>query len=106
MTRRVKELIAKLRKLKRSKNRKKFIKNCDRGVIQCLCECVRNLLKGRLPLKPNQLKCLSRYKQSLRALSLKKTSLVKRKQILQKGGLIGALVGPLLGGLLQILTGR
>ena len=83
-----------------------FIKNCDRGVIHVYASALKNLLNGRLPLKASQLKCLSRYKQSLRILSIKQTSLAKRKQILQKDGLIGALVGPLLGGLLQLLTGR
>ena len=103
MTRHVKELVTKLKSLKRTKDKKKFIKQCDQGMIHCLCECIKNLLKGHIPLKASQLNCLARHRRSLRTLSLKRTSLTKRKQILQKGGLLGALIGPLLGGLLQLL---
>ena len=102
MTRHVKELVTKLKSLKRTKDNK-FIKQCDQVMIHCLCECIKNLLKGHIPLKASQLNCLARHRRSLRTLSLKRTLLSKRIQILQKGGLLGALIGPLLGGLLQLL---
>jgi len=41
----------------------------------------------------------------LRKLALKKMSLVSRKKILQKGGFIGALISPLITGLVSLLGG-
>ena len=103
MTRHGKELVAKLKSLRRTKDRKTFIKQCDTGVIKGLCECIRNLLKGNVSLKASQLNCLARHRRWLRSLSLKMTSLAKHKQILQTGGFIRALISPLLGGLIQLL---
>ena len=75
--------------------------------IKALCECALNVLKGNIKLTTGQKKKLTRYKNIIRALSVKKTSVKKRKAILQNGGLIGALLSPVLGVLGAILgTGR
>ena len=98
---RVQRVLPELRRLNRmkDKDRKRFIATCNKDFIHCICECVKNLLKGHLPVKRCHLKSLSRHKQSLRKLALKKTTLNKRKQILQKGGFLGLLLGPLVTGL-------
>lgn len=103
---RVQQLLPQLKQLKRlsRKNKKKFIANCDKDFVHCICECVKNLLKGRLPLKNNHLKALARHKQSLRQLALKKTSLVKRKQILQRGGFLSLLLEPLVSSIISLAT--
>jgi hypothetical protein len=82
-----------LTKIKRLsvKDRKKFFKSCSKECINKICECVQNLLNANLPIKACHLKKLSRHKQSLRVFAAKRTSLAKRKRILQKGGFIGAL---------------
>lgn len=83
--------------------KRKLIKECDKNLINCFCECSKNVLKGNVPLKESQLKKLRREKHNLRSLALKKTSLTKKRKILQKGGFIGALLPPILsiiGGLL------
>ena len=105
MSRRVQQLLPVLKQLGRmsTKAKKKFIKTCNKDFVHCICECVRNLLKGRVPIKGNHLKCLARHKQSIRQLALKKTSLTNRKKILQKGGFIGALIPPLISGLGSLL---
>ena len=89
----------------KSKEKKDYLKTCNKNFIHGICECVRNLLKGHIPMKSSQLKCLSRHKQTLRKLALKKTSLISRKKILQKGGFIGALISPLITGLVSLLGG-
>jgi len=81
------------------------IKNCDKHLINCFCECSKNILKGNIPLKEPQLRKLRREKKNLRALALKKTSLKKKRKILQKGGFIGALLTPVLSILGNILGG-
>ena len=85
------------------RDRKKFIASCDKNFILCICECVKNALKGYLPQKKCQLKSLSRHKQSLRQLALKKTTLSRRKKILQRGGLLVLLIGPLVSSLSSLL---
>jgi len=65
-------------------------------------ECIRNLLKGNVPLNPAQKKKLSSKKKHLRLMLLKKTSQAKKKKLIQSGGFLGALLGPIisiLGGL-------
>jgi hypothetical protein len=87
------------------KAKKKIIKDCDRKLIECFCECSKNILKGNVPLKGRQLKRLRREKNNLRALALKKTSLKRKRKILQKGGFIGAILPPVLTVLSSLLGG-
>ena len=82
------------------------VKGGSPELIHALCECSLNILKGNVQLSTAQKKQLSRYKQSLRVLSRKGTSVQRRKQILQKGGFVGVLLKPVLsalGGLLGSL---
>ena len=83
---------------------KAVLKGASPDLINALSECSLNILKGNVRLSPAQKKQLSRYKQSLRTLARKGVSVKRRKQILQKGGFIGALLKPglgVLGGLLH-----
>lgn len=60
------------------------------------------MLKGNVPLNSAQKKKLSTKKNVLRQLALKKTSLRKKQKLIQSGGFLGALLGPIisvLGGL-------
>ena len=99
-------LLSALKQVKRlsSSEKRKFLKTCNKDFIHGLCECIRNLINGRVPLKPCQLKCLSRHKQTLRKLALKKTSISQRKKLLQKGGFFPLLLGPLISGLGSLLV--
>ena len=74
----------------------------EREFVKCLCECSKNIIRGNVSLTPLQKRTLAKRKNDLRKLSLKKTSLKIKKRIVQKGGFIGALLGPIvsiLGGL-------
>ena len=106
MSRRVAQMLPELRRLCRmsNKERKKYINLCGKDFIDCICECVKNLLKGNVPLNQKQLKSLRRHKQSLRKLALKKTSFAARKRILQKGGFLGFLLKPLATGIGYLLS--
>lgn len=94
---RVREILPELKRLSRLsvKDRRNYIKTCSGPFVDCLCECVRNLLKGRVPLKSKQLKALRRYKRLLRKVSLKKTPRSERRRILQTGGLLATVIPPL-----------
>lgn len=82
---------------------KAIIKTGGHDLVNALCECSLNLLKGNVPLTPQQKKRLSRYKTTLRALAERKTSWKKRKALLQKGGFLQHLLLPVLGALGSIL---
>src|SRR5215813_6720489 len=81
--------------------RKSLIKNADKQQVGCLCRIATNVLKGKLPVR--KIAKLKKYKCSLRLLASKKTSLKRRRKVLQSGGFLGALIGaalPLLTSLL------
>jgi hypothetical protein len=94
---RLKAIQRELSKLRRMnvRGRKKFFKTCSKECVNRICECVQNVLNANLPIKPSHLKKLGRHKQTLRTLVAKRTSLAKRKRILQKGGFIGTLLSAL-----------
>src|ERR1700759_120858 len=76
--------------------------HCSPEFVKCICECVKNVLVGNVKLTPEHKRRLKRHKRSLRKLVLKKTSLAQNKRIVQQGGFLGALLGPIikvLGGL-------
>ena len=97
MSQRLSDIHRELVKLKRlsPKERKQFFKTCSRDSVTRVCECIKNVLNANLPIKPSHLKKLGRHKQTLRTLVAKRTSLAKRKRILQKGGFIGTLLSAL-----------
>lgn len=77
-------------------------KHCDGDFVGCITECVKNLLKGNVPLNSDQKKKLSAKKKALRQFALRKTSFRKKQKLIQSGGFLGALLGPIvsiLGGL-------
>ena len=80
-----------------------ILKGASPDLIKALSECSLNVLKGHVHLTRDQKRRLCKYKQTLRLLAKKSTSVKRRKQLLQKGGFIGALLKPVLGVLGGIL---
>lgn len=72
-----------------------MIDNADKELVLSLVQAARDIIKGKLQLTPSQLRCLRLHERSLGELVSTK-SLKTRKKILQKGGFLGALIGPLL----------
>src|SRR5678816_3646910 len=59
--------------------RKKLLKlGCNGDFVECITECVKNLLRGNIPLNSAQKKKLAVKKKVLRQIALKKTSLRKK----------------------------
>lgn len=96
-----------LRRLKRCSpaQRKKFIKACKRGVIDCCCEIARNIINKNVPLTSNQLKKFRRHCNKLHDLAKVSTPVTKKRKILQTGGFLPLLIGPLLGIASSIIGG-
>ena len=77
------------------KARNGVIQSADKALIDCLSECALNILHGNVPLTEEQKKKLKRHKRKLRALSFKRVPVNYKKEMLQSGGFLGALLGPL-----------
>ncbi len=73
---------------------KAIIGAADGKLINCLCECAHNVLKGNVPLGHSHLRKLKRCRADVRTLVNKRISKAKKKRILQKGGFLGALLAP------------
>ena len=86
------------------KIKKSVIDAADKEVIQCLCKCVHNILKGNVPLSKAQKVRLHRHKKGLRLLQQKRTPIKKKKAILQTGGFLPVLLAPLMGSVIAPLA--
>ena len=76
---------------------KAMLNAAEPELIQCLCECALNVLKGNVSLHPGQKRKLMPYKEDLRFLASRSGALQKKKRVLQKGGLLPAVLGPIIG---------
>jgi len=94
----MKRFLPTLRRIHRmgEKAKREYVKRCNRQFIDCVTECAKNVLKGNVPLTDAQMSKLRPRRQDLRALSVKKTSLTKKRKIIQKGGFLLALLTPAL----------
>jgi len=104
-TRRIRTFLPLLKHLQRlpEKAKKQYIKASDKQLLDAISECCINILNGCIPLTSAQKEKLRRNKTNLRQVSSKRTSLTKKRAILQKGGFLSAILAPalsLLGGLL------
>jgi len=102
---RMKRFLPTLRKIHRKGDnaKREYVKRCNRQFIDCVSECAKNVLKGNVPLTNAQMSKLRLRRQDLRALSVKKTSLAKKRKIIQKGGFLSALLAPALSVLAGLL---
>ena len=106
MSQKLHKYAAALNQLRRFTNKQKqkwLKKNSNKEFVHCICECAQNILNGKVPLSTKQKKELRRQKTGLRNLVKRSLSIKKKQKILQKGGFLGAILGPIvsvLGGLL------
>lgn len=94
------ELLKALHYLK-PKYRKALLKACDEDEINCICECIYNVLLGRVPLKEKEKNRLAKYKLILRKLISKGGNKLRKRIIIQKGG---AFLPIILGTILSTLV--
>ena len=86
------------------KLRKSILQKANAGLLRSLCECSLNVLKGNVKLNSHQKRKLSRHKRKLRTLADHKIPNSRKKQLLvQQGGFVGALLGPVLSTLAGLL---
>jgi hypothetical protein len=108
MSKRIKKHAETLKLLAKSKGpmATRIVAGADRELINCLCECAKNVIKGHVKLTAKQKAKLKTHKNGIRRLVKKKVSLKTKKKILQKGGFLPALLAPIAGAVLGPLLGR
>jgi len=106
MSLRVKKYLSVLKRIRKLGNRARrdYVRKCDREFIDCVSECAKNVIKGNVSLTDRQKARLRRNRNDLRAVSLKKTSLRKKRHIVQKGGFLTALIPPVLSALIGLFS--
>ena len=97
------------------KQRKALVDLLSDNELRAIAECNHNVIKGTVPLSKDQLARLKRKRQHLLDLDedhdlghlqgteRRKAKRAKRKAILQKGGILPALLAPLLGAVISPL---
>ena len=82
------------------KSMKAILRHVDRDVLDSICEVCLNVLKGNVPLTPQQKRRLSKHKRTLRSLGTAPRLSDRSKRVLvQRGGFLGALIPTLISGL-------
>ena len=75
-------------------------------LVNCICDCVHNILQGNIPMKPEEKDKLGLHKECLRKLVKKKTSDRERKKLIQDGGILGTLIPTLVGLVGKLFSGQ
>ena len=80
-----------------------LIENAKPAFIKAVCECCLNSLHGNVQYSDSDKRKLRRHKSTIKSL-LKRSLPIKKKKhlIIQSGGFLGNLLGPILFGLASI----
>ena len=88
----------------KAKIRRAMLKNADKELIESICHCVYNLLKGNIILTTSEKQNLVKYKKVLRE-QVQKSSVNHKKRILiQKGGFLEFLIPAAITGISSIIS--
>ena len=85
--------------------RKSAMRNAPKDLLLAITEIARNLAAGNAHLDDSEYSLLKKYTDAITELIDGKTSLARRKQIVQEGGFLGALAGPLISSIVPQLIG-
>lgn len=84
------------------KYRKALLKVCSDDEINCICECIYNILLGKIPLEEKIKNKLGKHKHILRRLISKGSNKSRKRIIIQKGGaFLPIILGTILSSLLS-----
>jgi len=79
-----------------------FLRVADIKFVRSICECVLNTLNGNVTLERRERDRLSKYKTTLRRIAAKRGNWKeKRKLLVQRGGFLPYIIGPILSILLS-----
>lgn len=76
---------------------KRLIAGADKKLVKILCVICKNIIRGKVGLKPLEKNRLKKYKKQLRFLSKRGDWQKKKRVFIQKGsGLLPAILAPLI----------
>ena len=85
--------IVELDKVKNSRHKRNaIIDEGGKDLVCCICDCIKNVLRGNIPVSDEEKQKLKPYRHCLRKLAKKKMTDKKRRQLLQTGGFLDALI--------------
>lgn len=91
--------------LLKPKYRTALLKSCDDEEINIICECIYNVLNGKIPLEKKDKSKLGKYKDTLRKLVSKGKQKLRKTVIIQKGGaFLPIILGAVLSALVNSLS--
>ena len=85
------------------KLRKAIISNCDRELVNSICECVLNMLIGNVKLSGCVTLKLRKHKAVLRKVADRRIPLSSKKLIVQRGGFLLPLLNAVLPALATVI---
>ena len=80
------------------------MKNASKEFLLAITEIAKNIASGNVELTEEQYVKLNRYAKTINEIINKKTSEKRKRRLLQQGGFLGALAGPLIGALSPLLS--
>ena len=86
------------------KYRKALINGAPPEIMKLLSECALNILRGTITLTKEEKTKLRKHKTSLRQMATPKVSTRAKKKIVQKGGMLQALLKPVLKATLPLVV--
>lgn len=75
-----------------TQSRNRIVEGLDKEGLDTICECALNVIKRNVPIKDVHKPALNAERYNIQALAQKKSSVKKKKKILQKGGFLPLLL--------------
>ena len=86
-------------------NQKDIIRRAKGPLINKICECILNIINGKIKISPQDLEKLKPYKNLFRKLLVKSTGPREKKRLInQKGGFLQILIPAIISGLASIIS--
>lgn len=106
MSKRIKKYVETLNYLSKCDRRtgKSIINSANSELINCISDICYNMLRGNLKINSTQKTKLDKYKNNIRKIANKKATQKSKKELIQKGGFLGAILAPLIGSLITPLA--
>ena len=83
-----------------------IIPNCKPELIRCIADCALNLNNKTIKLSSKEKKRLRRHASGFRVLASKRSSVISKRRVLQKGsGFLTALLGPIIATIASVFGG-
>lgn len=76
------------------------VKSAKPEFLSCVSDICHNILQDRVKLSPKEKQKLFKYKQQIRKIAKKSTTQKSKRELIQKGGFLAAILGPLLGSII------